>query len=368
MNECSTKRAQCKKVWCSGLVLPPARLYCPEHMTGYRDGVCPQCRKGFRSQQKKIFCTMSCYTESPEFLKRMRGWSEKHAGHPVGEMVAVVCSECGGRRLHKPGKAGKRRFCGTNCYRAWMAKRFDRFVANPETVALPQCYDEFLSRNLLRCPMDGCEWEGHALSNHVNFTHGITAEQFKEMAGFNRNTGLVSPSMRNSLASRPVNVVPGFGHSCTEEERSAMGLRGAEVLRGDMRLEGREHHKKAAALRVGVTPFMPTKTRRRLNKMASERLMKTREKFKAIERTSHCVGCGCDFVHTGMKERILCGSQRCKNKWHRDVYGQKAWKLQCDFCRDFFMGTYSQRSSAKAGKRVYCTKPCQFAYRKVHGR
>ena len=72
-------------------------------------------------------------------------------------------------RLYQCGAKIKNRnyikkFCSKDCRRLHYAERFDRWVANPETLALPQCYDEFLMQEELPCLIDGCEWKGKHLA------------------------------------------------------------------------------------------------------------------------------------------------------------------------------------------------------------
>ena len=92
-----------------------------------------------------------------------------------------------------------------------MAKRFDRWIANPQTLALPQAYDEFLTGEELPCLVEGCNWRGQWLSLHMNYTHGVPADEFKRAAGFNLKSGIISGPMREALAQRPQSLAPGQG-------------------------------------------------------------------------------------------------------------------------------------------------------------
>ena len=83
-----------------------------------------------------------------------------------------------------------------------MAERFDRWIASPQNLALPQSYDEFLLQESLPCLIEGCEWEGKSLSQHVNLIHGLTASEFKRAAGFNLSSGLVTPILSEELSLR----------------------------------------------------------------------------------------------------------------------------------------------------------------------
>lgn len=76
---------------------------------------------------------------------------------------------------------------------------FDRWVANPEGMALPQCYDEFLDREELACVVEGCDWKGKSLTLHMNQAHGVRADEFKRAAGFNLSTGVIAKPLAESL-------------------------------------------------------------------------------------------------------------------------------------------------------------------------
>lgn len=142
-------------------------------------GPCKTCGKPFSSRTAKIYCSLACYVKSDQF-KAMQTENMENNKSPerrakmaaslrTGEMVK--CLECGEETYSKRGR--KRRFCSTSCYRAYMAKRFDRWAANPANIALPQGYDEFLDQEELPCVVEGCNWQGKHLSLHINRAHGI---------------------------------------------------------------------------------------------------------------------------------------------------------------------------------------------------
>lgn len=147
------------------------------------------------------------------------------------------CPECATAVYAKPGKR-QQKFCSRVCYRAWYAKRFDRNIGAIDSVKDLSGYDEFLSRPMLTCLHDGCVWTGHSLSHHMNTAHGITAEQLKERAGFNRGTGVISATLARILEARLRNGDP---HPPTELALAAKGDTQPEVRR-----EAIEHYTKAS--------------------------------------------------------------------------------------------------------------------------
>jgi endogenous inhibitor of DNA gyrase (YacG/DUF329 family) len=151
---------------------------------------------------------MSCYTSSPEFQKRIRFQAKKankasvkkRGLTPLPPPDPQPCKYCG-KMFTKKARA-KTKFCSSKCYRLYMANRFDRWVASPQTISLPNNYDEFLTSEELPCLVEGCSWRGNNLSVHMNLAHGVTAEEFKRAAGFNLSTGVVSMPLHDILCSR----------------------------------------------------------------------------------------------------------------------------------------------------------------------
>jgi len=172
-------------------------------------GPCGTCGQEFFSRTSKQFCNIKCYTKSNLFTEMLEKSREKSMSPESIEKRAaaarkgenVQCIECGEEFYQKREGNSRpaKKYCNTICYRSYMAKRFDRWIANPQVMALPQCYDEFLDREDLDCIVDGCNWRGKHLSLHINNTHGIEAKQFKRAAGFNLNSGLVSKDLSQVL-------------------------------------------------------------------------------------------------------------------------------------------------------------------------
>lgn len=172
-------------------------------------GPCPTCKNTFFSRTAKIFCSLKCYNDSPEFKEQARrNMQLSRRPESKARMIAklrkgevIKCLECE-KEIYKKRNLKSKKYCSQVCYRAYMAKRFDRWIANPEGLALPQCYDEFLDKEELDCIIDGCDWRGKHLSLHVNQTHGVQAREFKRAAGFNLQSGIVSKTLAITLSDR----------------------------------------------------------------------------------------------------------------------------------------------------------------------
>lgn len=212
-------------------------------------GPCKKCGKMFKSRTDKKYCCMVCYVSSEQFkettrIARQRSLSpesirKRAEAKKTGDEIS--CLECGKSIYRK--KSSKRKFCSTLCVRKYMSDRFDRWVANPENISLPQCYDEFLVAEELPCLVDGCDWVGHYLSVHMNVAHGIAARDFKRAAGFNFSTGVVSAALSEKLQGRdPV----GFA---SPENRKHMAVDPGGARPQDyISLERKEHSIKSRAL------------------------------------------------------------------------------------------------------------------------
>lgn len=171
-------------------------------------GPCKTCGKEFFSRTSKHFCDIKCYTQSKQFGQLLAEARNKSLSKEARSKIAaklkkggeIPCPECGTQVYRKP--SDRRRFCCKPCYRSYLAKRFDRWIANPEGMALPQCYDEFLDREELTCVIDGCSWRGRHLTLHVNQAHGLRSDEFKRAVGFNLSTGIVSKSLAEQMSER----------------------------------------------------------------------------------------------------------------------------------------------------------------------
>ena len=217
-------------------------------------GPCPVCGEGFFSRSAKVYCSLACYNRSPQFQEMIRRNMEHNKSPEVRAKIAaslrsgamVVCVECG-REFYKKRKL-QRRFCSQTCYRSYFARRFDRWIANPEGMQLPQCYDEFLDGEELPCLVAGCGWRGKQLALHVNQAHGCRADEFKRAAGFNLNTGVVARPLAEVLRGRDLVGIA----RATEAER-ALALQAAlaaPLVRDYRSFEGHEHRIKACQLRL----------------------------------------------------------------------------------------------------------------------
>jgi hypothetical protein len=104
------------------------------------------------------------------------------------------CRQCG-KTFYSKLTASKYT-CGEICSRKYFSERFDRWVASPEKLSLPQNYDEFLTKEKINCLVEGCSFVGHHLSMHMNRYHGVQETDFKKLAGFNLSSGITSLTLK----------------------------------------------------------------------------------------------------------------------------------------------------------------------------
>lgn len=236
-------------------------------------GPCPTCNKKFASKRPKTFCSMKCYTSSEAFKKAARDNLDK-AASTRGLQPATMkdCLECGKSMRVKPSY--QRRFCSNLCYRNYQAKRFDRWIASPEGISIEQSYDEFLTQERLECPIKGCDWTGHSLSHHMNFTHGVPRDEFKRAAGFNLTTGVISGPLREEwqarakdygdpeIAQRGFRHSPGCGYASKESaEHKAKGIALAKISRPEKEKTCPQCETKFAFRHVGHQTYCTTRCR-----------------------------------------------------------------------------------------------------------
>ncbi len=269
---------------------------------GVLAGPCKKCGEMFESRIDKLFCTMDCYMKSEQFREmQSKYWApSEEAKAKISASLKkgedVPCLECGTPFYQKLPSKGRpaRKFCNTTCYRAHLAKRFDRWVANPEGMALPQCYDEFLDRDELTCVVDGCDWKGKHLTLHMNQAHGVKADEFKRAAGFNIGTGVIAKSLAEALREREAIGVT--AHMDEPDRAAALELAQALLAANPIRyrsLEGREHAKKARAmLRPG-----PQRT---------------------------CTGCGKSFQQSTPTGKAMYCSRECRDNEYAERRRQSA--------------------------------------------
>ena len=292
-------------------------------------GICKSCGIEFYCTYKgKKYCSMTCYTSSPEFKERIIAQANKINEKKMAEAgfehhrgrLQKPCLQCGKLFYTKPKEYHAAKYCSRLCYRAFMADRFDRYVANPESIALPQCYDEFLTQDELPCLIEGCGWKGQNLATHINFTHGILVQNLKKAAGFNKKTGLVTPELSAKLAKGKEGVV------IPRPENFKRG----EVPRQEIRLEGREH------------------------------LHKARELIKIVQTTVMLIGkcnwCGKDYEYGKGTASKYC-SIKCRSAY----YNRKAYQLKCKQCDVLFLGDSRQLRMHEKGKDIFCSKRCSNA-------
>lgn len=303
------------------------------YIAGYY--ICANCRKEFFSRIRKQYCSMACYIGSSDFQKRIREQCQSNiahareaANHPEDEkMVLKVCPHCQ-KSFELPfGRRGTHKYCSRACRRAYFSARFDRWVANPERIALPQCYDEFLTKEELPCLIEGCEWIGKFLGTHVNVVHGISAEEFKRLAGFNHTTGLVSIDLHKAMSERAKRE--DFGHQAPIQ----LPIFTPASLRRPARLEGKEHASKSRAIKIAeaANPEYVTPIR-------------------------SCRRCGAPVLQPVFGRRLYC-STRCRSAW----YDRKQYPLTCAHCGRRFKGNRTQFNRASRQLPVCCDADCRNA-------
>ncbi len=295
---------------CSNAAQNRRAVFAGKHLRG----PCPMCGKMFHTRRReKIYCSVNCYLQSDQLQQHLKE-QNKRKRRPLGE-----CPQCGAAISHK------KKYCSSTCRRQYFAARFDRWIANPETIALPQCYDEFLLQNELPCLVDGCEWVGKHLASHCNYTHGITADELKGMAGFNKTTGLVSIDLHDALSKRSQNTIAKMKeHGMCRSEN----FYNVTPHCSKPRLEGLEHAKKARALMKGIDATKPARP---------------------------CRLCGKAVLQPLMGRKLYC-STRC-----RSAYYEKAGEaeLRCDYCGENFIGNLSKVRRAQRGDKVCCSQSCR---------
>ena len=274
---------------------------------------------------------MRCYVVSPDHPARTLAGTEasrrKRLRLPDNERYnrdRRNCLECEKAFEVIPSKSKK--FCSTACYRIYMTKRFDRWIAAPQRIALPQAYDEFLVSDELPCLVDGCEWVGKNLSCHMNYTHGVPAEEFKRAAGFNLSTGVVSLPTHQTLVNRAVDY-RGFGLAALAAIPSEVRLEAARRTRRYRSKEGMEHYNKVRSM-AGIGP---------------DRL---------------CLGCGIWFVQSTPFGRTLFCSPECRDGTYATRKASQCHNVICAQCSRAFLGSSYQFASSSAGRDVFCSRSC----------
>jgi hypothetical protein len=284
-------------------------------------GPCPTCGKMFESRySKKIFCSIKCYGKSDQLKKMLaKNNKKKKAGIKNPDKI---CLNCGKSFYTKPSANSK--YCCHLCYRTYMSKRFDRKIATPDDFINMQNYDEYLIQNELPCLIKGCNWKGRHLSLHMNLAHGIRAEEFKEIAGFNRETGVIGKSLHEELCDRDHIHLP-------KEYFNKNYVRKKNFKRKDIRKEGKEHYEKARLLL---------------------------ENTKSIDEHI-CLKCGKVFLKKSVLGIKKYCSIECRTKYLTEKHEVKNIELVCDCCEKEFLGNKAQKRRVDKGLPVFCSPYCR---------
>lgn len=288
--------------------------------TRHAGGPCLTCGEMFVSRTPgKKYCTLACYVSSPQFAEM------------CAANVKAICPEAGTPRVcvgcgAEYPRSRKAKFCTRQCGRRYFAERFDRWIANPESVALPQNFDEFLARDVLSCPVDGCDWEGTFLGTHVNFAHGIEAREFKKLCGFNVTSGLVGQSLSESMSEK----AKGF------------------IADGTWSAEGIGGQSSASPTRE---PYVSLERREKAAKIRAD-LPKLRDSF------SPCKCCGRSVQQPYTGRRLYCSTD-CRSESYKEDASAKSEQLKCARCGKDFLGRSETYRRSESGLPVYCSLPCR---------
>lgn len=279
----------------------------------YESGPCLICKKMFKARTKgRQYCSLDCYLQSDTF-KEMSAKNYSKMKHADKCGVPRICPQCD--KEYPRSKRAK--YCSNACRRRWFAERFDRWIANPESVALPQNYDEFLSRNVLPCPIESCNWQGEFLGLHVNTAHGITAHEFKKLCGFNVTTGLVGEELSSKLGNKnPVSLIPGYNRLGDKGNKDSTYVSN----------ESREHRKKARAI-------VPNTSGAHKN----------------------CRTCGAVVEQPYIGHKLYC-SEYCRSKWYQIRCKEQ---ILCSYCGKRFRAKSFQAKRAASNLPVACSKLCK---------
>lgn len=287
-------------------------------------GPCPTCHNMFTSKTPgKIYCSLKCYTTSDQFKKMSRENGKKQTPAALARRNSITCLECGVQFFAKPWQKN-RKFCSVNHHRLYLSKRFDRWIASPQGLGLPQNYDEFMTQETLPCLIDGCNWAGKHLGNHVNLAHGVLANDFKRAAGFNLGTGLITSEVRNILSERSHIHETRMG-DFVDPVKKQIAIKAKRNYRS---LEGAEHKKKAILL-----------------------LSEAVDTPKRI-----CFSCGKEFSQSSVYGRTKHCSIKCRTKFYASQ--KETIRSNCSRCGKEFLGRGKQIPKIRAGLPVFCGAYC----------
>ncbi|MHB0929107.1 MAG: hypothetical protein ACYC3W_09300 [Candidatus Nanopelagicales bacterium] len=224
-------------------------------------------------------------------------------------------------------KSSRKKYCSTLCMRSYLAARFDRWVATPHKLAVPQNYDEFLTSEVLSCLVPGCTWSGHHLSLHLNLAHGVSAAEFKQEAGFNAGTGVISATLQKTLSLRDKT-----GIALNPGKRSPKYYLPTSR---SVAAEEKEHRKKTFAL-LKIVQAKPIRTCQfckvqfeqpnawGISKFCSNTCKQKNQKLavKTKQIQGHhpritCAGCGQTFEKKNIRGRATYCSEACRARHYK---------------------------------------------------
>lgn len=239
-------RSVCSKA-CMSVLLRKVKTRPP------RFQVCPGCGKEFNLGNRYVkpgtllYCTHACWVDTGGKISREARKAARDARKAAMPPKVLACRNCGKDVVQGHNR---KEYCDKFCQREWYAGRFDRWKANPQPVRMDADYDQFLDAKELPCPIEGCDWRGLALTVHANVTHGIVADEFKEMCGFNHTTGVVTTAVSRRMRQGQLDRIERGDHVGLEAlikgQNSQKRRSGAPVRRAEASL----HLRKVRALRT----------------------------------------------------------------------------------------------------------------------
>lgn len=258
------------------------------------------------------------------------------------------------RRVASKGKCTKK-FCDLTCFRKHRNNRFERNLKDPAVVAHPKSYGEFLdSGEKIACLVDGCDWMGKNLSLHMNYSHGISADDFKKAAGFNRSTGVVCRELSERMSQHSLSncelesfhLIAPYRHPYANSQPispEAIENRGNANAIIDLRGRGRK-----------ISATLSTDANRSI---ARQRL---RDRISSGKNTRrNCLFCSMTFLSLSVGRSRYC-SKKCQLRAREDRESRQAFcTLECSHCGKSFMASKRQASNKAHGKGIYCSAECK---------
>lgn len=320
---------------------------------------CKTCGEKFQSSKRgKYFCRLSCYTASRKFAIDAQIEKAKRLGVKLPSMSGcrsmlseTNCAQCGALFFVKRNRIGKEKCCKKICRRRYFAARFDRWIASPERLALPQNYDEFLTQEILRCLVQNCKWKGHHLSLHMNLLHGVSPDEFKKIAGFNFYSGIVSAVLHEKLSK--IAVSKGANpHESRLRKIKALSVKPANSM-GDVAAINSKTRLQLIEDGKIKNPVAWSRRKKQISLEAIEHGTKARALIaigKLVKEPHQCAVCPNE-----VRGMAYCCSKGCYQK-----FGKR--NMTCTNCNILFSASKTAQAKAALGKPIFHSKGCATNY------